>query len=152
MPVFSAKSLAKLAEADPRLQSVFLAAIPDSPVDFRITCGHRGKADQEAAVARGASKVHWPNSAHNQTPAQAVDIEVMHGGIGVWTLLGQKTVTDGFVRALFKKAAVHILARAEDHGVLLRWGGDFNSDGDLTTSDSWDMPHFEIKGWKRNVP
>ena len=54
MPTFSAKSLARLAEADPRLQTVFLAAIKDSPVDFRITCGHRNKEDQEAAVARGA--------------------------------------------------------------------------------------------------
>lgn len=39
-----------------------------------VLCGHRGKEDQESAVVRGTSKQHWPNSKHNTTPAQAVDL------------------------------------------------------------------------------
>lgn len=33
---------------------------------------------------------------------------------------------------------------AKEQGITLRWGGDFNMDGDKTTSDSWDSCHFEL--------
>lgn len=42
--------------------------------DFIVTCGHRGKEDQEEAFNSGASKVHFPNSRHNSYPSEAVDI------------------------------------------------------------------------------
>jgi hypothetical protein len=29
-----------------------------------------------------------------------------------------------------------------------RWGGDFNMDGDKTTSDAWDAGHVEIHPWR----
>lgn len=42
--------------------------------DMTVLCGYRGKAEQDAAVASGASKAPWPRSAHNKIPAQAVDV------------------------------------------------------------------------------
>lgn len=42
--------------------------------DMTVLCGWRGKDDQDAAWARGASKLPWPNSAHNRMPSDAVDI------------------------------------------------------------------------------
>lgn len=42
--------------------------------DLTVLCGYRGEEEQEAAVASGASKVHFPNSKHNRMPSDAVDI------------------------------------------------------------------------------
>jgi hypothetical protein len=42
--------------------------------DIAVLCGHRGRAEQEQAFAAGASKLRWPNSKHNRTPALAVDL------------------------------------------------------------------------------
>jgi peptidoglycan L-alanyl-D-glutamate endopeptidase CwlK len=42
--------------------------------DITVLCGHRGEAEQDAAVARGASKTPWPRSKHNRSPSDAVDV------------------------------------------------------------------------------
>lgn len=42
--------------------------------DITVLCGHRGEAEQNAAYAAGNSKLKWPNSKHNKTPSEAVDI------------------------------------------------------------------------------
>ena len=42
--------------------------------DITVLCGYRGKAEQDAAVASGASKAPWPTSKHNRSPSDAVDV------------------------------------------------------------------------------
>lgn len=42
--------------------------------DITVACGYRGKLEQDAAFARGASKVRWPRSKHNRSLADAVDV------------------------------------------------------------------------------
>lgn len=42
--------------------------------DISVQTGHRGQAEQEAAFARGDSKVHWPHGAHNSLPSKAADV------------------------------------------------------------------------------
>lgn len=78
-----AGSLAQLGTCDLRLQVLIKAVakgIDEGDLayagihDLKVTCGWRGKLDQNAAFARGDSKVQWPNSAHNETPARAVDV------------------------------------------------------------------------------
>ena len=71
MPRFSIHSSQRLAECDPRLQAIAVEVIKVH--DFAVDCGHRDEADQEAAVARGCSKVHFPNSKHNGWPSKALD-------------------------------------------------------------------------------
>lgn len=44
----------------------------------------------------------------------------------------------------FKAMAGVVFNAAEKLGVELRWGGDFHRDGDKTTNDAWDLPHFEL--------
>lgn len=127
MPRFSARSASRLAECHKDLQAVMNAAILET--DFTILCGHRGKAEQDAAFAKGASKLRWPKSLHNTMPARAVDV-------APWPI-------DWNNRARFKALAKVILAEAKSLGISLRWGGDWNSDGD--DSDGWDLPHFELR-------
>lgn len=127
MPRFSAKSASRLAECHKDLQAVMNAAIIET--DFTVLCGHRGQAEQDAAVAAGKSKLRWPKSKHNARPSLAVDV-------APWPL-------DWNDRARFKALAKVILAEAKALGISLRWGGDWNSDGD--DSDGWDLPHFELR-------
>lgn len=42
--------------------------------DMTVLCGFRGKDEQDAAVASGASESPWPLSKHNRMPADAVDV------------------------------------------------------------------------------
>lgn len=70
---FSASSLKKLNELDPRLKALAVLMMSKQEMDFAIICGHRGEAEQNAAFYAGKSKVKFPNSKHNLLPAQAYD-------------------------------------------------------------------------------
>lgn len=120
MPNFSTSSAAKLLTCDHRLQQVFNEVIRYA--DCSILCGHRGKLEQDAAYAKGTSKLRWPESAHNVSPSRAVDVAPY------------PVVWDNVQR--FKEFAVVVKEVAARQGVRLRWGGDF---------ESWkDFPHWEL--------
>ncbi|MGN7774019.1 hypothetical protein [Phyllobacterium sp. 22552] len=42
----------------------------------------------------------------------------------------------------FNDLADVVMRIAKAKGTPLRWGGDWNMDGNKTTSDAWDKPHF----------
>ncbi len=131
MPKFSQTSIARLATCHPALQDIMNEAIKET--DFTVLCGHRGKADQDKAVRAGNSKTPWPKSKHNHNPSLAVDIAPYP--------------IDWNDRARFTALSKVVLRIAKARGITLRWGGDFNMDGDATTRDAWDMPHFELVGY-----
>lgn len=68
---WSKRSKDNLAECHPDLQR--LAAAIDARLDIEVICGYRGKADQDKAYASGNSKLKFPKSKHNKTPALAFD-------------------------------------------------------------------------------
>lgn len=136
MPAFGNTSLLRLSTCDARLIDLMKTAIKDSPVDFSIVCGHRNKEDQDKACAEGKSKTPFPTSKHNSFPSQAVDIcPCTADGKADWNN-----------RAAYVAIAAHVLGLAKDKGLHIRWGGDFHEDGNKTTNDAWDMPHFELRG------
>jgi len=45
------------------------------------------------------------------------------------------------------QVATAFMDAAKELNVKLRWGGDWNMDGDKTTNDDWDKPHVELL-WK----
>jgi len=100
--------------------------------DFTILCGHRTKEEQEAAFRAGASKLKFPHSKHNSFPSRAVDIAPYP--------IDWKNI-DRFI-----ELAEAVKAKADKMGIKIIWGGDFNNDGDKTTNDAWDKPHFELQG------
>jgi hypothetical protein len=136
MPSFGRHSESRLRTCHPDLQRVMRAAIATGP-DFSILCGHRGKIEQDAAVAAGLSKTPFPTSKHNAEPSLAVDIAPYPID---WSDQGR-----------FVELAHHVLAVAAEMGVSLRWGGDWDGDG-KTRADGdpeerfVDLPHFELKG------
>jgi hypothetical protein len=95
-----------------------------------VVCGHRNQAEQDAAVAAGASKTPWPTSRHNSYPSQAVDLAPIPLD---WA------DTERFLAfADFVTGATHRLR------IPIRWGGDWDRDP-ATPNRFNDLVHFEIR-------
>lgn len=141
--VFGSRSKANLAQCHPALVQVATRALELSTQDFTVICGYRGKEDQEAAYRAGNTKVRYPNSAHNQTKngkPRSCAIDVIPYPFTDWN---DPKMIEGWKRiyAAFEQASREL-------AIPIRWGGDFNRDGDKTTSDAWDKPHFELHPWR----
>lgn len=133
MPHFGKGSLAELATLDPRLQRVLVEAIKH--VDFTIVEGHRGKEAQEAAFAKGLTKLHYPNGKHNKIPSEAADI--MPYPID-WSDAAKNIERLAYVMGI-------IMGVARMLGIPLRWGGDWNENDDTRDEGSFrDRDHLEL--------
>lgn len=115
MPKFSKRSLNNLAQCHPNLQKIAHEAIKE--FNFVVICGHRNKADQNKAFDGGFSKVRWPNSKHNKTPARAFDA-------CPYPIKWEARAKFLEMRAVFKRVA-------NDLGIKVRF-------------ISWDLPHIEL--------
>lgn len=133
MPVFSKKSRERLETCDPRLVRVMELAI--QRIDFSVREGHRSKAEQDAAVRDGHSKTPWPKSKHNRYPSLAVDIYPHPFKNEYWK---QPQV--------WADQAKIVLDCAAELGIRLRWGGDWNQNGEWRDERFFDGPHFELLG------
>ena len=128
---FSKSSKLTLEEVHPLLQRVLIDA--RKKIAFELLDGRRNRKDQEKAFNGGFSKVHFGNSAHNYTPALAVDFTPVSPFN--WNDLS-KFIAIGKV----------IAASAKALGQSIRWLGDPNGDG--KTSDGWDWGHVELNPWR----
>ena len=122
-------SLEKLATCDPRLQALVQAVEKDW--DLTVLCGTRNQADQEAAFAAGATKVHFPNGRHNKNPSMAVDMTPF-----------PINFDDKERLVLF---AGLVIGHAKAMGLNIRWGGNWKQDWDMRDNSFNDLDHFEIK-------
>ncbi|KRA63139.1 MULTISPECIES: M15 family metallopeptidase [Rhizobium/Agrobacterium group] len=132
MPVFGAASMKNLEKCHASLKLIATEAIKE--IDFRVLDSTRGRDAQNRAFQTGKSKAKFGQSAHNYVPAIAFDLFPFP--------------YDWNDRKAFTKLATIIMRIAKEKGIPLRWGGDWNMDGDKTTSDAWDMPHFELHPWR----
>ncbi len=137
---FSKQSLAARKKLHPKLQQLVDAAI--KVIDFKILDATRGRAAQTKAFKQGNSKATFGNSAHNYVPAIAVDLfpapydwDNRQAFINMWNVIGYYDPKTCKGKGL-----------AKEMNIPLRWGGDWNMDGNL--SDGWDMPHFELYPWR----
>ena len=110
-----------------------MTAVRDEVSDISILEGHRGRFRQNKAFAEGNSKVQWPNGKHNRKPSQAVDFQpypVPERKEKLWAAL-----------AYIAGRAIEIGKR---RGLTVRWGGDWDGDGDLTDQNFDDLYHLEV--------
>lgn len=126
---FGKSSLTRLAECHPDLQHVMRRVIQRR--DCSIVCGYRGRQDQEFAFLSGKSRVRFPDSKHNHKPSLAVDVVP-------WP---EKWDSEEAFLELNKI----IMEEAAAIGVGLRWGGDWDGDGDRSDQGFDDLPHYELK-------
>lgn len=71
---FGKASLERLNKCDMRLDALCKRMLERSDFDLTVTCGYRGKEEQEKAFDEGKSKAHFGQSKHNSFPSKAVDI------------------------------------------------------------------------------
>lgn len=114
------KSQYKLSTVKPDLQSVIIKAAEITDIEFVVTCGIRTKQEQEALVAKGASKTM--KSKH--LTGDAVDLAVKVDGKITWDWEQYKALSK-----IVKHAAEHV-------GVPIVWGGDWTS--------FRDGPHYQL--------
>lgn len=129
---FSQKSIEKLNTCDPRLQGIMRKAIRASKIDFGISCGYRSPEDQLKAFNEGKSKIQ-AGGKHNVSLALAVDIFGYVNG-----------KADYSVPVMCYLAGI-IQACAFELNIPIRWGGNWNGDGEILTDQSFDdLPHTEL--------
>ena len=127
---YSKTSRKRLDPCHPELQRLFNSLIED--YDVSIICGHRSKAEQDKAVADGASKTRYPNSKHNSIPSLGIDAALYPIN---WNDHGRHYMFVGIVRE-----------RAKQLGIPIRCGADWDSDFATNDQTFNDLVHFEYAG------
>ncbi len=128
----SSRSLQRLEGVNPDLVAVVQYAIRVSPIDFGIpgTGGVRDQATQHRLLGKGVSKTL--RSRH--LTGHAVDI------YGIVPVTGKATWSPVYVmpvHAAFEQASVAL-------DVPLRWGGDWDGDGEIRERGESDLVHHEL--------
>lgn len=128
---FGPTSQKKLETCDERLQALLNEAI--KVIDFSVIEGHRTKELQDRYFKAKTSKLRWPNSKHNTYPSLAVDIAPYPIR---WE--GPKSA------ARFYYLQGIVMGLAVSMGIKIRFGGDWDGDGDITDQKFDDLPHIEL--------
>lgn len=122
---------------DRRLQTLFTVAedrwpFPHWTMQIGRTGAYRTADMQKEMVDAGASKTM--SSKH--CIGQAIDITIYKAGTeqAIWSQYAY-SVVHGFLECIAKEC-----------GVALRWGADWDQDGDLVEKDNWevDFVHHEL--------
>lgn len=121
-----------LEELDERWEPI-LAEARDNIGDISLICGHRGPAEQNRAFDSGNSKVRWPDGKHNKFPSLAVDLQPY-----------PLPSTEYKLRIALAYLAGGIVEIARKRGITVRWGGDWDRDGDVADQNFDDLYHLEI--------
>lgn len=125
---FGKRSLHHLTTLDPQLQAILREAI--RLTDFTIIEGYRSHARQQELLRAGRSQAQPGQSLHNQLPSHAVDLAPYP--------------VDWHDRERFCYLAGVIIGIAHIQGVCVRWGADWNRNGNHRDTSFVDMPHFEL--------
>lgn len=125
---FDVTSANRLAFVMSPLREVLIEARKHIP--FTIMASQRGRKAQEAAKRAGNSNAGFGDSAHNWTPAVAVDVAPIP--------------LDWDNAKAFWDVADVIMPIAKQMNVLLTHGGDWDGDGDRHDQKLIDLPHFEL--------
>jgi len=130
----SARSLNNLKGVNLLLVAVVTRAIEITTQDFIVIEGLRTQARQDELWAQGRTKpgpiVTWTNDASSHGSGRAVDLCPYPVD---WTDLKK---FDAIAEAMFTEA--------NELGVTLRWGADWDQDGKPRERGESDSPHFEL--------
>ena len=133
---YGRKSSEALITASLNLQVVFYEALAMGLIDISAIEGRRKKARQNRLFAINKSKVRWPNSKHNvlnpNDLAHAVDAAPFVDG----------KISDNWYHCIYLAGVIQ--ACGEKLGIPIRWGGNWDRDGEpITDQDFQDLWHYE---------
>lgn len=75
----------KLATVHADLSAWYHSSVKPAHPDCHVSWGYRDQASQESMFEDGATKLHFPDSAHNKIPARAIDLfQITSGGQAIW--------------------------------------------------------------------
>lgn len=138
--VFGRTSKKRLQGLHPKLVALVEDVLATGVMDFSIIEGVRTKERQQILVDRGASRTM--NSKHIKQAdgyghavdlyPYPIDMDKVNGGY--WPEIIRFGVLAGMMQTLAPK-----------HGLVIRWGMDWDRDGRTLDHSFFDAPHFEIK-------
>jgi len=128
MASLSNASQEKLDTCDERLVMVCETVI--QVYDFTVLEGYRSGERQDELFRQGKSKLQAGESKHNRDPSLAVDL-------APYPILWSDSRRFYFLAGLMQMAGKNL-------GVTLRFGGDWDGDGDLKDQSFFDLVHFEV--------
>lgn len=139
MPSFGRTSKTRLHECHPDLIRLFEAVV--EYYDCTVLEGHRPESRQTEYFTSTPqrSKVPWPQSKHNSYPSNAIDA-------APWPIpdnWGEDHMKD---LVKFYEFAAIVRYEAARQGIRIRWGGDWDSDGNYKDQKFDDLVHFELVG------
>ena len=126
------RSLQVRATLDTRLKHI-VDELLSKVTDVSLVSGHRGEEEQNELFHQKKSKLEFPQSKHNNYPSLAVDLQPYPYPGSRYKLWGAL----GYI-------AAHAIVIGRLHGVTIRWGGDWDRDGDMTDQRFDDLFHLEI--------
>ena len=135
MATFSKTSRENLEGCDPNLQILFNYVI--RYFDCTVVCGERAEGEQNKAFADGFSTVQYPNSKHNSSPSEAVDVVPYPIE---WNNTDRMRYFIGFVKGVAKML--------KEYGTMdkeITTGVDWDDDTFLKDQSFNDFPHFQVK-------
>ena len=133
MPALDKGSASRLAKAHPLLRRLFNEVAVRA--DIVILDSQRGRAAQELAYRTGRSRARFGQSAHNWTPAIALDV-------------CPKPIDWKDTKPFVTLAKEIVLPLAREMKIQVRWGGDWNMNGKTEDEMFVDMPHYELTPWR----
>tara|TARA_R110000822_G_scaffold293632_1_gene415673 strand:+ start:61 stop:528 length:468 start_codon:yes stop_codon:yes gene_type:complete len=143
----SQRSLNKLVGVHPDLIAVVHRAIEITEEDFMVGEGVRSLSTQKKYVRDGKSKTL--NSRHLVVNgySHAVDLWLYkNGGVSWDTSRAESfyTVSHDDDYYNYQEIGTSVLQAAEELGVPIRWGADWDGDGQHTDHSFIDWVHFEL--------
>lgn len=135
---FGARSEELLTKLDERMARVVRRALGYGVLDFTVIETVRTFERQQEMVRTGMSKTlksrHLPNRHGLSEAVDIVPYPLTQNGRSVWSDTERFAFLSGIV-----------MAAAAEEGVPVRWGGDWDGDGNIREHPFVDMPHFELR-------
>jgi hypothetical protein len=138
---FAESSINMLKEADHDLQLICKGVKDVAEIDFDISCTYRSIEDQKKAYKAGRSQLDGitNKSKHNHIPARAVDIYCYNGSHADYS-----TKNMCYMAGVFRAVSEDLYRRGVTR-TRLRWGGNWDNDGEILTDQTFDdLPHYEL--------
>ena len=142
---FGSGSTAKLNTVHPHLRMIAERALARSPYDFTIVHGWRGEDVQNALEDSGASTKRFPDSRYNQSLDPGVDNPLQTSDaidFAPW-VNGKKIPWEE--THIFAAIAGILFAAADELGLRITWGGDWDTDGNTKEHKLQDWGHVQIE-------
>jgi peptidoglycan L-alanyl-D-glutamate endopeptidase CwlK len=134
---FGNQSEKNMEGVDADVVLVMRYALRYGAMDFSVVEGIRGRAEQDRFHTLKKSRVRWPHGKHNVTEwdpiGKALDCVPFVNGRPSWNHYHCSVLAGG------------ILLSGGVLGVSIRWGGNWDMDGEpITDQEFQDLVHYEL--------